>query len=66
MIERWTNADDRLLARSVFGTDNSEAVDELILARTAEQGLGGACVSSIELSIGAAVIVTLSDGSKYS
>jgi hypothetical protein len=48
----------------VFGTDNSEAVDELILAWTAEQGLGGACVSSIELSIGAAVIVTLSDGSK--
>jgi hypothetical protein len=64
MIERWTHADDRRLARSVFGTDNSEAVDELILDWTAEQSLGGACVSSIELSVGAAVTVTLSDGSK--
>jgi len=55
---------DRVLARSVFGTDDPDIVRAMILEWTAQQGFDRACVSGIEISVGAAVTVTLPDGRK--
>jgi len=61
MITEWTDPEDRLLARSVFGTDDPKTVQSMILDWVAEQGFGLSCVSVIEFSVGAAVTVTLPD-----
>jgi hypothetical protein len=62
MIGSRVDPDDHLLTRSLFGTDDAEPTQEMILAWVAEQGFGRACVSTIELSVGAAVTVILTDG----
>src|SRR3954447_23665946 len=52
MIEGWTDPEDRLLARRVFGTEDSEAARDMILEWTAAQGFRRARVTAIELSAG--------------
>ena len=64
MIEGWTDPEDRLLARSVFGTDDLWTARGMILDWVAGQGFGRARVTAIELSVGAAVTVTLADRSR--
>jgi hypothetical protein len=64
MIEGWSDPEDRLLARSVFGTDDLGTVRGMILDWVGGQGFGRAHVTAIELSVGAAVTVTLADHSK--
>jgi hypothetical protein len=64
MVDEWIDDADRLLARSVFGTDDPQAVQGMIVDWTAKQGFGAACVSGIEISVGAAVTITLRDLSK--
>ena len=64
MTESWTDAEDRLLARSIFGTDDWETARGMVLDWTAGQGFGPAAVSAIELSIGAVATVALADGSR--
>ena len=61
MIEGWTDPEDWLLARSVFGTDDLGIARGMILDWVAGQGFGRACVTAIELSVGAAVTVTLAN-----
>ena len=63
MIERWTDPADRLLARSVFETDDLETTRGMIADWVAGQGFGRARVTAIELSVGAAVTVTRADHS---
>jgi hypothetical protein len=57
MIGSWTDAEDRLLARSVFGTDDPGTVQGMILDWTARQGFGRARVAAVELSVGAVATV---------
>jgi hypothetical protein len=64
MTGSWTDAEDRLLARSIFGTDDWETAQGMVLDWTAGRGFGPAAVSAIELSIGAVATVTLADGSR--
>jgi hypothetical protein len=59
-IKCWTDPEDRLLARSIFATDDVDVAEDLIVKWAAEQGFVPASVSNIELSVGAAVTVTLS------
>jgi hypothetical protein len=63
MIEGWTDPEDRLLARSVFGTDDPGTARGMILDWVAGQGFGRARVTAIELSVGAAVTVGM--GSRF-
>ncbi len=64
MLQEWIDA-DRLLAHSVFGTDDSTIVRCMILDWTAKQGFGRAYVNAIEFSAEAAVTIILPDqGSK--
>jgi hypothetical protein len=62
MIELWTDPGDRLLACSVFGTDDPGAVHGMILDWTKKHGFSHAHINAIELSVGAAVTTTLADG----
>ena len=62
MIEEWSDPEDRLLARAVFGTGDLQAIGGMILGWAAAQGFGRASVTGIELSVGAAVTTTLNDG----
>ena len=64
MTESWTDAEDRLLARSIFGTDDWETARGMVLDWTAGRGFGPAAVSAIELSVGAVATVALADGSR--
>ena len=64
MTEGWTNPEDRLLARSVFGTDDPETARGMILDWVAGQGFGRARVTAVELSVGAGMTVTLTDRSR--
>src|SRR3954470_23123319 len=64
MTEGWTDPEDRLLARSVFKTDDLGTARGMILDWVAGQGFGRARVTGIELSVGAAVTVTLADRSR--
>jgi hypothetical protein len=64
MIELWTDPGDRLLACSVFGTDDPGAVHGMILDWTKKHGFSHAHINAIELSVGAAVTTTLADGTK--
>lgn len=64
MIEGRADAEERLLARSVFGTDDPGTARGMILDWVAGQGFGEARVTGIELSVGAAVTVTLADLSR--
>lgn len=64
MIEGWTDPEDRLLARGVFGTDDLGTARGMILDWVAGQGFGRARVTAIELSVGAAVTASLADRSR--
>jgi len=55
----WTDAGDRQLARSIFGTDEWEIVAGTILDWMIVQGFGQGQIRSIELSVAAAVTVDL-------
>src|SRR5919202_6559336 len=57
MIEGWTDPADRLLARSVFGTDDLGTARGMILDWVAGQGFGRARVSAVEISVGAVATV---------
>ena len=47
MIEGWTDPEDRLLARGVFGTDDLGTARGTILDWVAGQGFGRARVTAI-------------------
>jgi hypothetical protein len=64
MTDDWTDPEEQLLAHSVFGTSERAAVVSMILDWTNAHGFGQACVSAIEVSVGAAVTVTLPDRAK--
>ena len=64
MIESWTDPEDRLLARSVFGTDDLGTARGMILDWVARRGFGRARVTAVELSVGAVATVALADGSR--
>ena len=64
MMKDWADADDRLLALSLFGTADAEAARAMILAWLAAQGFGPASLGTIELSVGAGVTVCLDDGAR--
>ena len=64
MIEGWTDPEDRLLARSVFGTDDLGTARGMILDWVAGQGFGRARVTAVELSVGAVATVALADHSR--
>jgi hypothetical protein len=64
MIESWTDPEDRLLARSVFGTDDLGTARGMILDWVARQGFGRARVTAVELSVGAVATIALADGSR--
>jgi hypothetical protein len=59
MIEEWTDRYDRLLASSVFGTDRADEAERMIRAWARARGFGDGRVSSVELSVGAAVTLQL-------
>jgi hypothetical protein len=59
MIEEWTDRYDRLLASSVFGTDKADEAERMIRAWARTRGFGDGRVSSVELSVGAAVTLQL-------
>jgi hypothetical protein len=62
MILNELDADDRLLARSVFGTEDEQAIHKMILDWAQLHGLGVGRISCIELSIGAAVTINCPNG----
>ena len=64
MIEGWTDPEDRLLACSVFGTDDLGTARGMILDWVARRGFGRARVTAVELSVGAVATVALADGSR--
>ena len=64
MTAGWSDAEDRVLARSVFGTDDAEVAERLVLDWAARQGFGPGTVDGIVLSIGAGATVSLPDGSR--
>ena len=55
----WADTEDRLLARSIFGTDHRNDAESMILDWAVERGFQGPRVRSIELSVGAAVAIDL-------
>jgi hypothetical protein len=55
----WTDAGDRQLARSIFGTDEWDVVAAMIADWTVMQGFEPAHVRSIELSVGAGLTIDL-------
>lgn len=59
MIEEWTDRYDRLLANSVFGTDKADEAERMIRAWARTRGFEDGRVSSVELSVGAAVTLQL-------
>ena len=64
MTKGWTDPGDRLLAGSVFGTDDLDVVRRMISDWAVEHGFGQAAATAIELSVGAAVTVVLPDQTK--
>lgn len=61
-MDGW-DAADRQLARSIFEVDDRSGVERMILDWVALQGLGQGTIKSIEISVGAAITVGLSDRS---
>jgi hypothetical protein len=59
MIEEWTDRYDGLLASAVFGTDSVDEAERMIRAWARTRGFGDGRVSSVELSVGAAVTLQL-------
>jgi hypothetical protein len=59
VIEGWTDRYDRLLASSVFGTDRADEAERIIRDWARTRGFGDGRVSSVELSVGAAVTLQL-------
>jgi hypothetical protein len=53
-IRNWSDAGDRQLARSIFGTDEWEIVAGMILDWMIARGFGPGHIRSIELSVAAA------------
>src|SRR4051794_35162965 len=64
MTGSWTDAGDRLLARSVFGTDDWETARDMVLDWAAGQCFDPTAVNAVELSVGAVATVALADGSR--
>jgi hypothetical protein len=62
MIEEWTDPYDRILASAVFGTDRVDEAERMIRAWARTRGFGDGRVSSVELSVGAAVTLQLATG----
>lgn len=60
----WSDAADRVLARSVFGTDDAAAAERAVLDWAAQQGFGRGRVEGIVLSVGAGATVSLPGGSR--
>jgi hypothetical protein len=56
----WTDAGDRQLARSIFGTDEWDVVAAMIANWTVVHGFEPGHIRSIELSVGAGVTIDLS------
>ena len=65
MIEEWTDRYDRLLASSVFGTDRADEAERMIRSWARTRGFGDGRVSSVELSVGAAVTLQLATGKVF-
>jgi hypothetical protein len=65
MIEEWTDRYDRLLASSIFGTDRADEAERMIQAWARTSGFGDGRVSSVELSVGAAVTLQLATGEVF-
>ena len=65
MSAGWADAADRLLARSLFGTEDRAAADAAILAWAARQGLAPGNLEAIELSVGAVATVRCGDGTQF-
>lgn len=63
-MEGWLNAADCQLARSIFRIDDRSRAERMILDWVALQGFGRGKVKSIEMSVGAAITIELSDGSR--
>jgi hypothetical protein len=59
MIEEWTDRYDRLLASSVFGTDRADEAERMIQTWARTRGFADGRVSTVELSVGAAVTLQL-------
>src|SRR5215831_11488090 len=59
MIDEWTDRSDRLLAVAIFGTDSAAEAERMIQAWARTRGFGDGRVSSVELSVGAAVTLQL-------
>jgi hypothetical protein len=55
----WTDRYDRLLASSIFGTDRADEAERMIRAWARTKGFGDGQISSVELSVGAAVTLQL-------
>jgi len=59
MIEEWTDPSDRLLAIAIFGTGSAAEAERMIRAWARTKSFGDGRVSSVELSVGAAVTLQL-------
>ncbi len=64
MTEGWLDAEDELLARSTFETDDPAVVRRLIRTWARQQGFGQVTVTTLEFSVGAAVTIALPDQAK--
>jgi len=60
----WVDRGDRVLAGSIFGTDDPGSVRRMILGWATGQGIAGARVDAVAFSVGAAVTLRLPDGSR--
>ena len=59
MIDEWTDRSDKLLAVAIFGTDSVAEAERMIRAWARTRSFGDGRVSSVELSVGAAVTLQL-------
>jgi Phosphotransferase enzyme family len=64
MADLWKDTADRLLARSIFGTDDQRIAEAMVLDWVSRSGFGRTRLGSIELSVGAGITVELEDQSK--
>ena len=59
MIDEWTDPSDKLLAIAIFGTESVAEAERMIRAWARTRSFGDGRVSSVELSVGAAVTLQL-------
>lgn len=60
----WTDPEDRLLARSIFGTDDPALACRMVCDWVGACGAGRGRVMRLELSVGAVATVTLAGGGR--